>query len=170
MVDVEPFCWCMVANVAELTEHQDAGLELQRGLKHFSPSTKLWVLPERGRGYGTGQLVTIGRHRGSSRYIRIVVARRHLQRFRAQGVYSPAVYRSMQYMPLWPTRDEIERQALEWNTYPLEARFDDSKTVVMVTTPPPLDLDRDGHRYYLARLNGRRVSNSSLPPPTEPVL
>lgn len=160
----------MVANVASLTAHQDAGLELQRGLKHFSPGAKLWVLPEQGRGYGPGRLVTIGQHRGSSRYIRIVVARRHLQRFRPQGVYSPAVYRAMQYMRLWPNRDDIARLALEWNTFPLEARFDDSSALVMVTDPPPLELDRGGRRYFLARLDGRRASYSSQPPPTEPVL
>jgi hypothetical protein len=168
-VDIaEPYCWCLVANVARETAHGDAGLDIQPGLKHFSPGAKLWVLPQYQSRHSLDRLVTIGRHRGSSRYIRIVTERRHLENFRVQGVYSPAVHHAMKYMPLWQTREEAEHQAEQWNTYPLEARLGVPGATIMVSDPPPMEMEHDGLRFYLARLNSRRATYSTTPPPTEP--
>jgi hypothetical protein len=75
--------WCVVANVAD------------DGLKHFSPGTKLWVLPPQWD--GTGSLLVVGRHRGRGpgRLARLVMPRVHLTDFRARGVYQPAVHREL---------------------------------------------------------------------------
>ncbi len=35
----------VVANIAEETAHGEGGLELRRGVKHFPPGAKVWVLP-----------------------------------------------------------------------------------------------------------------------------
>jgi hypothetical protein len=37
--------FCVVANIAEETAHGEGGLELRRGVKHFPPGAKVWVLP-----------------------------------------------------------------------------------------------------------------------------
>jgi len=35
----------VAANVADQTAHGEGGLELRRGLRHFAPGAKVWVLP-----------------------------------------------------------------------------------------------------------------------------
>jgi len=35
----------VAANVADQTAHGEGGLELHRGLRHFAPGAKVWVLP-----------------------------------------------------------------------------------------------------------------------------
>lgn len=76
--------WCVVANVETV------------GLKHFSPGTKVWVLPPQW-GDGGESVFVIGRHRGRGhgRLVRMVVERRHLTNFRVRGVYRPAVHREL---------------------------------------------------------------------------
>ena len=37
--------FCVVANIADQTAHSEGGLELRRGLRHFPPGAKVWVLP-----------------------------------------------------------------------------------------------------------------------------
>lgn len=111
--------WCVVANVATETVQ---GEDIRRGLKHFAPGTKVWVLPPQW-GDGGEHLVVVGRHRGQGRLARMVVGRRHLVGFRVRGVYSPAVYRELtrpwkrrsQGNPrLWGSRDEAEHAAQAW--------------------------------------------------------
>ncbi|MGW6929060.1 hypothetical protein ACWGE0_03285 [Lentzea sp. NPDC054927] len=75
--------WCVVANVAATD------------LKHFSPGTKLWVLPPQW-GDGGQDVVVVGKHRGSPGPLsRMVVPRVHLTDFRVRGVYQPAVHRQL---------------------------------------------------------------------------
>jgi hypothetical protein len=83
-----------VANVAAETAHGEGGLELRRGVKHFPPGAKVWVLPPQW-GDGADQLIIAGHHRGTHGrgYTGMVLARRHLTGFRVQGVYSPAPIR-----------------------------------------------------------------------------
>jgi hypothetical protein len=101
----EPPAWCVVANVAVETAHGDAGLELRRGLKHFSPGAKVWVLPPQW-GDGGERLIVIGRHRGNHvKYMSLVVERRHLENFRVHGVYSPAVLRRLDQRSTWEDRE-----------------------------------------------------------------
>lgn len=75
--------WCVVANVAA------------DGLKHFSPGTKVWVLPPQWD--GTESVIAVGRHRGRGhgRLVRLVMPRVQLGNFRVRGVYQPAVHREL---------------------------------------------------------------------------
>jgi hypothetical protein len=99
--------WCVVANVAA------------DGLKHFSPGTKVWVLPPQW-GDGGQDVVVVGRHRGSPGPVsQMVVPRVHLTNFRVRGVYQPAVHRQltkhMKHRELrqWESREEAEK-VVEW--------------------------------------------------------
>ena len=56
--------FCVVANIAEETAHGEGGLELRRGVKHFPPGAKVWVLPPQW-GDGADQLIIAGHHRGT---------------------------------------------------------------------------------------------------------
>ena len=86
--------WAVIANVAVETLHGSGGENVQRRLRHFSPGTKVWVLPAQW-GDGWEKAMVIGRHRGSKRFARIVVSLGHLEAFRVEGVYSPAVQREL---------------------------------------------------------------------------
>jgi hypothetical protein len=43
--DQDPLAFCVVANITQWIADGDGGLELQRGLRHFPPGAKVWVLP-----------------------------------------------------------------------------------------------------------------------------
>lgn len=99
--------WCVVANVAATD------------LEHFSPSTKLWVLPPQW-GDGGQDVVVVGRHRRSPGPLsQMVVPRVHLTNFRVRGVYQPVVHRLLakelkRRVPRqWESREEAEK-VVEW--------------------------------------------------------
>ncbi|MEV6237751.1 hypothetical protein [Lentzea sp. NPDC051838] len=99
--------WCVVANVAATD------------LVHFSPGTKLWVLPPQW-GDGGQDVVVVGRHRGSPGPVsQMVVPRVHLTNFRVRGVYQPAVHRQLtkamkrKELRQWESREEAEK-VVEW--------------------------------------------------------
>ena len=113
----EPYCWCVVANVAKETAHGDGGQDVEDGLKHFSPGTKVWIPMPRWAGVGPERTAVIGRHRGSRRCISIVVALRHLENFRVRGVYGDALFHAIRDEQLWSGRDDAESLAEYWNRY-----------------------------------------------------
>ncbi len=81
--------WWVVANVVDERPYGEGGRETRRGTKHFSPGTKVYCFPPLwGDGYEKVQVV--GRHRGSRRYVTMIVASRWLTSWRVQLVYSPA--------------------------------------------------------------------------------
>ena len=119
--------WAVVANVAEQTNHGADGDLKTSGTRHFSPGTKVWILPaEWGDGWDDALLV--GRHRGSRRYVQMVVPLRHLREFRVEGVYSRAVMRELtkpwdseRGRPLqWSSRAEAQEVIA---THPSTVRF-----------------------------------------------
>jgi hypothetical protein len=75
--------FCVMANILEETAHGEGGLELRRGVRHFPPGAKVWVLPPQW-GDGGDQLVIAAHHRGTHGrgFARMVLARRHLTGFR----------------------------------------------------------------------------------------
>jgi len=168
---------CVVANVAEETAHGEGGLELRRGVKHFAPGAKVWVLPPLW-GDGGEHVMVVGYHRGSRgrRLARMVMPRRHLTGFRVQAVYSPAVVRELTRPTtefsedpgpgMWATRKEAEKIAERWRDYPLEARLD-GRAYTAVSDPPPPQLSRGGRTYYLAHFNAYRAIYSAEPPAEE---
>jgi hypothetical protein len=113
----EIFAWCVVANVTERIPHGEGGREIRRGLRHFTAGARLWVLPPQW-GDGWENAIVVGRHRGSRRYIRMVVPLRHVTSFRVRAVYSPAVFRELTrpWAPrgdhpigLWDSREHAEQ-------------------------------------------------------------
>ena len=170
--------FCVAANIMEETAHGEGGLELRRGVRHFPPGAKVWVLPPQW-GDGADQLIIAGYHRGTHGrgFTRMVLARRHLTGFRVQGVYSPALIRALtrplselgrDHAPrLWQTRHEAGQAAAIWRDLPLAARADDGSFTSIVTDPPPADITWQGQGYYLVHLNAHRVIYSHRPPPAE---
>ncbi|MEV7026858.1 hypothetical protein [Kitasatospora sp. NPDC093558] len=170
-----PYGHCVVANVARQTTHGEGGLDIQDGLKHFAPGAKVWIAPQRWD-LGGGQVVVTGRHRGNSRrYVTLVTSMRHLENFRVQEVYSPALLHALTgkgpSMPrdLW-SAERAEEFATHHNVPRLEVRLDGRSTYLLapVPEPPPMELEHDGTTYYLAHLNANCARYSSLPPPEEP--
>ncbi|MBC6462478.1 hypothetical protein [Actinomadura sp. HBU206391] len=115
----EILAWCVVANVTDRIPHGEGGREFRRGLRHFAAGARLWVLPAQW-GDGWENAIVVGRHRGSRRYVRMVVPLRHLTRFRVRAVYSPTVFRELTrpWAPrgdhpigLWDSREHAERAA-----------------------------------------------------------
>jgi len=81
----------VAANVRREVARGEAGLDIQRGTKHFAAGAKVWVLPPHW-GDGGEQVVVVGRHRGSrGPYVKMVLPADRLKNFRVQGVYSPAL-------------------------------------------------------------------------------
>jgi hypothetical protein len=175
--DQGPLAFCVVANVTQWTAHGEGGLELQRGLRHFPPGAKVWVLPVMW-GDGGANVIVVGHHRGTRGhgYTRMVIARRHLADFRVQGTYSPALEKAITApwrdleLRLWGSRADAEAQAEYWRVHPVEAHADDWSFHTSVTDPPPLDLQHQGRTYYLARFNAHRAVYSADEPLREPPL
>jgi hypothetical protein len=90
-----PAIWCPVANVAEEQQYGPGGHELRRGTKHFPPGAKVYCMPELW-GDGYEDIMVVGRHRGSHRYVTMVIPSRRLTNWRADLVYSPHVMRELE--------------------------------------------------------------------------
>jgi hypothetical protein len=175
--DQGPLAFCVVAKVTQWTAHGDGGLELQRGLRHFPPGAKVWVLPVMWGDGGTNVIV-VGHHRGTRGrgYARMVIGRRHLADFRVQVIYSSALLEAITApwrdfeLRLWATLAEAEEQAEYWRDHPVEVHADDGSFHTSVSNPPPLDLRHQGRIYYLAHFNAYRAVYSADEPLREPPL
>lgn len=81
--------WCLVANVAEFQIYGEEH-EVRLGTKHFSPNTKVYCFPSLwSDAYENVQV--IGRHRGSSRLIVLIMPRKRLTNWRVKLVRHPYV-------------------------------------------------------------------------------
>ena len=169
--------FCVIANVADQTAHGDGGVRLQRGLRHFAPGAKVWVLPVQW-GDGGDSVIVVGRHRGTRGrgHVRMVIRRHHLADFRVNAIYSPALIRAIN-RPLkgresgpaiWASRVDAERQAAYWRAHPVEARTDAGWFLPSVSDPPPMELEHGGQHFYLAHFNAYRATYSMQRPPHEP--
>lgn len=171
--------WSVVANVADEVARGEGGLDIRRGLKHFSRGAKVWVIPPQW-GDGGERISVVGRHRASKRYIAIVVESRFLTNFRVRGVYSPTVYRLLTESPwagLWTDLSAAESFCQAANRPRLRAHLLDgpylgdpaNEPIVYATVddPPPVDLVVDGETFYLAHFNANRAVYTRQPPPTE---
>ncbi len=88
-VQPEPV-WCAVANIVMEREYGPHGSLKRSGTKHFPPGAKVYALSFF---WGdAGERVTVlGRHRGSHRYVTMVVSTDCLANWRTEQVYSPRV-------------------------------------------------------------------------------
>jgi hypothetical protein len=115
--------WCVVANVAGAAPG-DERAHRSGGTRHFSAGTKVWVLPPQW-GDGGEKVLIVGRHRGQRNdLVRMVVRRRDLVSFRARGVYSPTVLKTLvqPWRPdipqtgIWRSQADAQEAAHRWNT------------------------------------------------------
>lgn len=97
--------WAVVANVCDETRFGEGDALARQGVKHFPPGAKVWVLPAQW-GDGWDRALVVGRHRGAPRPLaQMVVPLEHLEDFRVEAVYSPALDREMR-KPSEPARGE----------------------------------------------------------------
>ena len=83
--------WSMVANVIDERRYGPAADDRRQSLKVFAPGAKVYVL---GAFAGLGDAVTVvGRGRKASRFVAAHVRTEHLDNWRVELVYSPAVLR-----------------------------------------------------------------------------
>ncbi|MDP9094863.1 MAG: hypothetical protein M3N95_18485 [Actinomycetota bacterium] len=118
MAEEQLLTWCVVANVVG-----DGG---SGGTRHFSPGTKVWVLPPQW-GDGGEDVFVAGHHRGQrGGLVRMVLPRRHLVAFRVKPVYSFSVMAQLERpwrddqsrARMWSSKDEAEQVVAIWSAGP----------------------------------------------------
>ena len=103
--DKEPV-WCLVANVVEERHYGPGGNETRRGTKHFAPGAKIYCFPVLW-GDGYEKIDVVGRHRGSHRFVRMVISSEWLTNWRAQLVYS--LFLIEQFDGIWGEPESVWR-------------------------------------------------------------
>jgi hypothetical protein len=83
---------CLVGNIVPERPYGEGGKEIRRGTKHFSPGTKVYCFPSQW-GDGYEQIKVIGRHRGSKRFVTMIIRSEWVTNWRAKFVYNPEVLR-----------------------------------------------------------------------------
>lgn len=102
--------WCVVANVVD--EHPyGEDQEIQRGTKHFAPGTKVYCFPALW-GDGYEKIRVIGRHRGSKRFVTMVMASKWLTNWRVKLVYSPHIVSKMRRYWDDSTKAKVQAETL----------------------------------------------------------
>ncbi|MEH2237594.1 ankyrin repeat domain-containing protein [Nostoc sp.] len=97
--------WYLVANVISEQPFGE-NHEIRYGTKHFSPNTKVYCsAPTWGDGYE--KIVVAGRHRGSSRLVKMVIHEKRLTNWRARYVYLPKLKGSFSIRH-WDSKEQVE--------------------------------------------------------------
>ena len=86
--------WCLVGNIVQEREYGE-NHESKHGTKHFSPGTKVYCAPGHWADDGEN-IIVIGKHRGSPKYIKLVMRRKYIENFRCQKVFKPVVLKLME--------------------------------------------------------------------------
>ncbi len=82
--------WCVVANVkAEIASRPG-----YRGSKHFRAGARIHIIG--GFSGNCADVAVIGRHRGSQRWITLIMRVQHLEAFRAKPIYHPEVLKRLE--------------------------------------------------------------------------
>jgi hypothetical protein len=96
--------WCLIGNIGK------------SGTKHFAPGTKVYCFPPQW-GDGYEKVVVIGRHRGSRRFVTMIVDSSGITNWRAKVIYSPEVLRRLRETAFasgevkaraWSSKNEID--------------------------------------------------------------
>ena len=111
-MELQPFVWCIVANMCDERCAGPGGVELWHGTKHFSPGTRLYC-----PGYplhDDGRIRVYGRHRNGGRFVDMIVRSEWLINVRVKAVYDPKVIRRATLDGIVPSpMDEAARLDLE---------------------------------------------------------
>ena len=104
--------WCLVGNIVAERKCGIGGKEIRRGTKHFSAGAKVFCLPARW-GDGYDRIVVIGRHRGSRRFVTMIISADWVTNWRAKAVYDPAALALLATIdkegrPGWKSKEEVE--------------------------------------------------------------
>lgn len=83
--------WSVRANIVQERPYGPLGLDQKPGTRHFRGGTKVWAI-DAFRGMADS-VVVVGPHRGSARYVKMVVHISALDQLRTAIIYSPAVIR-----------------------------------------------------------------------------
>ena len=90
----QEWLWCLVGNIVKSHEFGEKH-EIKSGTKHFSSGTKVFVNLIYG-GMGHERIQVIGLPRYGRNYIEVIVPREHVENFRIQKVFKPAVLKRME--------------------------------------------------------------------------
>jgi hypothetical protein len=156
----EPLTWCVVANIGADS-------------KHFSPGTKVWVLPPQW-GDGGEQVVVVGRHRGRGNHqIRLVLDRTCLTNYRVKPLYQQVVYdlltKEVEVRPrLWDSKEQAEDAARFWQEHQTPVRYRNRSlhgAPTWTTDPPePVLYDVNGVAHRFVEQVGRIAFYDEGPP------
>lgn len=109
-----PTQWCLIGNIVAQRRYGPGGAELRPGTKHFSGGTKVWCFPPQWD-WSYDNIVAIGRHRGSHRFMTAVVRTPSICDWRVQVVYQPNVLRHLNHGRYRNWRSEEQaREFLAW--------------------------------------------------------
>lgn len=117
--------WCLVGNIVQVQKCSPCDSETRRGSKHFAPGTKVFCLPAQW-GDAYDRIVVIGRHRGSKRFVTMVISSDMLTNWRAKVVHDPAVLNLLakieteQGRSNWKTKDEVDQYVSLLTNRPLK--------------------------------------------------
>ena len=101
--------WCLVGNIVQEREYSE-NHEIKHGTKHFSPGTKVYCAQGLW-GDGYENIVVIGKHRGSPKYTKLIMQRKHIENFRCQKVYKPCILKLMEN-DFWDNSDDSKETIL----------------------------------------------------------
>lgn len=116
--------WCLVGNIVDEHPHGEQK-ERKRGSKHFSPGTKVYCLPPQW-GDGYEKAVVVGLHRGSRKWVTVVMSTSQIANWRAKIVYKPVVLERLQngfqgprdgwrFKQQWKSREHVEDWVCQLN-------------------------------------------------------
>lgn len=116
--DTTTWRWALVGNIIGEHEYGEEK-EIRYGTKHFSSGTKVYCAPAHW-GDGYENIVVIGKHRKSPKYIETIIPAKMVENFRLQKVYKPVVLQKMESensWGFWGNTDEDKEKILsmlEW--------------------------------------------------------
>lgn len=119
--------WCLIGNIVDERRSDQGGLEIKHGTKHFSPGTKVYCLPAQW-GDGYENIIVIGRHRGSKKFVTMIINSDWTENWRAKIVYNPEVLRrirkavSDEGRANWKSKDHVEQYVRSLNDYRLKSK------------------------------------------------
>ncbi len=88
-------------------------MKIMPGTKHFSRGTKVYCLPMQW-GDGYDQIKVVGRHRGSKKFVTMIISSSWVINYRAKVIYNPEVLRRLRVATSelgqknWDSEEEVK--------------------------------------------------------------